>query len=222
MHQPETPNKQGFSPLIPIAILFCLIICYGVVLFLYGNKALPYAQIIILFLPALLLLKTRGHCKKSLIKVNAEMLGQAFLLTLPFSLFANTLIQIISDYLISHLIVPLDFAEMMQDLFHLNQPFGIGIDLLLLAVLPALCEEMLFRGYLHTELRAHLKPKATIILTATLFALYHMNPFFFLFYLVLGLVFGWLREKHQSLLAPMMAHFTNNVVAVLWMHYVAG
>ncbi len=61
------------------------------------------------------------------------------------------------------------------------------------ALLPALCEEIAFRGFILSGLQRRFKPRAAVVLCAFLFALSHMNVFQFLPAFFLGVVLGSLR-----------------------------
>ena len=82
-----------------------------------------------------------------------------------------------------------------------------------LAVLPAVCEELLFRGVVI----GLLKPageRVAVLLSAVLFALAHGTLTQIPFAFVLGLVFGYLYLRTGNLLLPMVLHFLNNAMSV--------
>jgi hypothetical protein len=83
------------------------------------------------------------------------------------------------------------------------------------ALLAPLCEEAAFRGHLLTVLLARLRPGGAIALTATLFALLHLDPVRFPAVLLLGLVFGWLAWRAGSLWPAVAAHGVNNTIGAL-------
>jgi membrane protease YdiL (CAAX protease family) len=82
-----------------------------------------------------------------------------------------------------------------------------------------LAEELVFRGYLHAALRSWLGPWSAIVTGALLFGLLH-GLTYALPIAVLGLWFGWLRERTGSLLPSMLGHALHNgtavVVAAAW------
>lgn len=92
--------------------------------------------------------------------------------------------------------------------------FSLLLNCLSTAVLPALVEEWIFRGYILGALRPH-GEKLAIVFTAVLFGLIHGNLLQFPFALILGLVLGWLTVQTGSLLPAVLLHFTNNLVSVL-------
>ena len=94
------------------------------------------------------------------------------------------------------------------------------INLIVIAIIPAIGEELLFRGViqkLFTEL-ANSKGFA-VILTAVLFSALHMQFFGFLPRFALGVLLGFLYVWSGSLWVPITAHFINNAMAVILTWY---
>jgi len=75
-----------------------------------------------------------------------------------------------------------------------------------IGVLPAICEEMLFRGFLYTSLRWKFGPLLSMVISAALFAAVHMDPGAFAPLFVLGFVFAFVFERTRSLIPNMVAH----------------
>lgn len=86
------------------------------------------------------------------------------------------------------------------------------ISLLSTAVLPALLEEMIFRGYMLRALRPYGETTA-IWVTALLFSLLHGNVLQIPFSFVLGWLFGYLTVRTNSIWPAVMVHFMNNAYA---------
>jgi membrane protease YdiL (CAAX protease family) len=89
-------------------------------------------------------------------------------------------------------------------------------------VLAPLGEELLFRGALFGWLRRHLHAGLTITLTAGLFAVIHMLPVVLPLAFILGLGFGWIRERTGSTTPCVIAHVLNNVALVAGAYLVSG
>jgi sodium transport system permease protein len=87
--------------------------------------------------------------------------------------------------------------------------------LLAFGLLPAVCEEIAFRGFILTGLQRRFRPRNAVILCSFLFALFHMNVFQFLPAFFLGVVLGLLTIRSQSLLPAMMFHLLHNGMLVL-------
>ena len=91
--------------------------------------------------------------------------------------------------------------------------------LLSVAGLPAIFEELSFRGVLQPLLiRATGSAFWGIALTAIVFSAIHFQFYGFLPRVLLGALFGWLAHRSGSLIPGMAAHFANNALAAvtLW------
>jgi membrane protease YdiL (CAAX protease family) len=86
---------------------------------------------------------------------------------------------------------------------------------LLVAVCPALFEELTFRGYVMARLDLILTPRETLLVQAALFSLLHLGVAIFPSHFVIGLVLGALRRRTRSLYPGMAVHLTWNA-AVVW------
>jgi len=71
--------------------------------------------------------------------------------------------------------------------------------LLVFVVLPALCEELAFRGFILSGLRCRLRPWKAVFLSSFLYALYQMNVFQALPHFLLGIVLALLVLRSGSL-----------------------
>lgn len=88
--------------------------------------------------------------------------------------------------------------------------------LLVLAILPAVAEELVFRGLLQRSLSRWLQSShGSVWLTAALFSLLHVQFLGLVPRFVLGLVLGYLYLWSENLLVPIVAHFTQNAGQVL-------
>lgn len=81
----------------------------------------------------------------------------------------------------------------------------------LLCTLPAICEEIFFRGYCQQSLASRFGAWPAILVTAGIFSALHSNPWYLHLYFLLGIVFGWVYEVTGTLWVPMLCHFINNM-----------
>ena len=113
-----------------------------------------------------------------------------------------------------------DTAKQMEALLKVHKPIDIVINVLIIAVLPAICEELCFRGALQRILINCTKnPWAGIIFTAILFSALHLQFQGFLPRMFLGVVLGALYWFSGSLWTSIVAHFITNAVQVLVASY---
>jgi sodium transport system permease protein len=90
--------------------------------------------------------------------------------------------------------------------------------LLVLAVTPAVCEELFFRGLVMSGLRRYGKWPA-ILISAFLFALAHSSIYRLLPTLFLGVLLGLIVWQTRSILCAMIVHAINNGIAVTLLHF---
>ncbi len=89
----------------------------------------------------------------------------------------------------------------------------------IIAVLPGIGEELVFRGLLQPQLqRATGNAHIAIWISAVLFSTIHMQFFGFVPRVLLGALFGYLYLWSGNLLIPMFAHFMNNGFSVLMLY----
>lgn len=93
--------------------------------------------------------------------------------------------------------------------------FEASFVIFIVAVIPALCEETLFRGLVQKSFERKLKPFWSIFITASFFGLYHFNPYGLVALVLLGAYFGYAAYVSDSIFVTMILHFLNNLVAVL-------
>lgn len=94
------------------------------------------------------------------------------------------------------------------------------IALVVIALLPAIGEELVFRGLVQKELhRLSGNIHLAIWISAALFSAFHLQFFGFIPRLLLGALFGYLYYWSGNLMMAMLAHFSNNAIAVLSLYY---
>ncbi|MDV3307987.1 MAG: CPBP family intramembrane metalloprotease [Cyclobacteriaceae bacterium] len=111
-------------------------------------------------------------------------------------------------------------AEITSFMTTFGSPGELLIALIVIAVLPAIGEEFVFRGLFQNELKGLTNnTHVAIWLAAFLFSAFHIQFFGFVPRLLLGGLFGYLYAWSGSLLIPIFAHFVNNALAVLSLYF---
>jgi len=101
---------------------------------------------------------------------------------------------------------------------------GYVICVLAMCIMPAVIEELLFRGVIFKSLLARKGQHAQIIavlLSALLFAVFHLNPAQLVYQFILGIIFALMYLKTGNILYPMLAHFINNFFVITYT-FIAG
>ena len=99
--------------------------------------------------------------------------------------------------------------------------YALIINLFMIAIVPAVGEELIFRGILQRKLNQWFgNVHVAVFVSAFIFSAIHMQFYGFLPRLFLGMLLGYLFVWTGSLWVPIFAHFVNNGLAVLvaWMN----
>lgn len=86
--------------------------------------------------------------------------------------------------------------------------------IIIVAILPAFCEEVIFRGTLAAALEGGRNKLASLAIVGALFALFHMNPAQTVHQFALGAFLGLLFLRSGSLWTTVIVHFFNNIVVI--------
>ena len=113
--------------------------------------------------------------------------------------------------------VPVEYLETMSDLLSADTVQRFIWLLFLAAIVPAVAEEALFRGIVLSSLRSRLPTAAAVVITGTVFGLFHLTPetaFRFLPTAWLGMLLSWVVVLSGSLPLAMLLHFLNNAAVL--------
>ncbi|MEM6345787.1 MAG: CPBP family intramembrane glutamic endopeptidase [Bacteroidota bacterium] len=88
-------------------------------------------------------------------------------------------------------------------------------NLLIFAILPAICEEAFFRGLIQRQLGRHLNPHVAIWIAAAIFSFIHFQFLGFFSRWVLGAMLGYFLYYSGSLWPSIFAHFCFNAISVV-------
>jgi sodium transport system permease protein len=220
---PATPSSEPRLPtpgsvlllLLGVAILY---VVGGVTLqLLFGEVGLALTQIGLLLAPALYFVARGGYDPVRTLALRApsrrQVLGGLLLLA------GGTPIAWMLAWAQSFVIeVPTEMLEAMADLFRTDDPLRILWLLVLVAVIPAISEEFLFRGVVLSGLRTRMSRWGAVGLTGFLFGLFHLTPytaFRFLPTAWLGLVLAWAVYESRSIWVGVLLHFLNNGIILM-------
>lgn len=185
-------------------------------------------QILFLLFPTFLLAKLLPDSIKETFKLNKISFRLVFFVVI--SVFA--LMEIAQILLLLQAQIPLpapiesavkELKQAMEETYKIlisaNGMGELSFVIVVIALVPAICEELLFRGLLQHSFVKGMGAKSGIILTGFLFAIFHFNPFAFIALLVLGIYFSFLAYRTNSIYSSMTAHFTNNFFASISFYY---
>lgn len=128
------------------------------------------------------------------------------LLSVGIAIFSYPVVVLLN--MVSMIFVENAMINVMPDVLQM----GLIPGLILMALLPALVEETIFRGMIYNTYSKR-RPIIGILLSALLFGLMHMNFNQLPYALYLGIIMALVMEACDSIVAPMIVHFTMNATS---------
>lgn len=169
-------------------------------------------EVLILLAPVLVYVKQKKVNFKRYFRLN-KITGKEALTSVLLTLLVYPLVGISSALLIKFYSL---FGEVRVPQINVKSGGLSSIySVLIIGVLPAICEEFFVRGLLSAPAKKSKGRKFTYFYTALLFMLMHVNPFNIVAPFILGYVFSVLNEKTNSLYSSMLGHFTFNTCSVI-------
>ncbi|MDD2959265.1 MAG: type II CAAX endopeptidase family protein [Lachnospiraceae bacterium] len=204
-------RSKGANRLIFIMIAISIISPY-VIIFIFGNQEftlyqnLALSQAIYLIPVLIYIIATRGQILNEL-----QLKPIRISIILMVILFAVLMMPVMSWLnLVSMLFARNYMASALTEA--VDTPFAMN--LLYVALIPAVSEEFMFRGIFFHSYRPAGILKAALV-SGLCFGMLHMNLNQFCYAFVLGVVFAFLVEATGSLISSMLAHFVINSSTVL-------
>lgn len=213
--------KKGTMPTISDgAILYAV----GLVLLIYVGSlvqlkfkmaGLAITQVMIICLPLLFAYYIKTDFKKtfSLRKINLKQILGGILIWMGGFVLINLITQI-TLYLFPQ---NMEVAEALTDAIIIKD--NLVLNLAIVALMPAICEEIFFRGFIFTSFKGKSSSKIAIITSGILFGFMHMDFLRIIPTSILGIIFAYTVYKSESIFIAMILHFINNSIAVLVSHY---
>lgn len=189
-------------------------------------------QILFLLLPALIFSKLIYEDVSTVIRFRLPKLAEIGLFSLGIfilTIFLNSFV-IIQNYYVDIWVQSSPFLQSLKSTFdqltemvektysqfmRIENEFDVVIVIAVVAVTPAICEEVMFRGYIQRSFELRFKKFGGALITALFFGLYHFNPFALIPLITLGLYFGYAAYKTDSIFTAIILHFINNFMATI-------
>lgn len=133
----------------------------------------------------------------------------------PMFLVAAALIGVSAWYLNLWIVVVISPPGGTGGLQTIVEQTPLVSTLFVLAVLPALAEEIVFRGVFARALAKRFVPLAAIGIASVVFSVYHLLPAQMISTFGLGLALAYLTLRADSAIPAMLAHLLNNAIAIV-------
>ena len=199
-------------------IVLSIVICGTILSRINSNTYFVIAEIIFILLPCLFLIKEdrKEISIKTLHLGNVDFEEIIYSIIIP--LFAYPLITIINSVFIIFL-PSVDIRNIRPVYTQTLNEFILQV--LFLALIPTICEELLFRSYFLQEYRKNGEIFA-IIYVSFLFSLTHLNPYNFIAPFLLSLLLNKIAILTNSVTPSIIGHFINNLLAIFFMDLQIG
>jgi hypothetical protein len=184
-----------------------------------GNSG---GQVLGLALPAVLLarLHTRGATDYLRLRgVDLRLLGLAMLGVVALQPVVQWLAQVNQQLPLPETVRTFEQTQLEMIRAVLESGLGVGFNLAMLALVPGICEELLFRGYAQRQFERAAGPVGGVLLSGLLFGAYHLRPSQLLPLVVLGVYLAYLTWRTGSLWSAVGVHVAHNGLAVLAARY---
>lgn len=241
-------ERHNISPI--LFAFISLIILFGtyqivgslITYLIYGARITPenvdgfrlitmLGQILFLLVPTLLLTKLATFDLKGFLRLNRVSILQSVLAVV--GIFSLQLI--LQVYMVFQDKIPLpqsiqpqlnQIKQAIEEAYkvlagssNLTEMFYV---ILVIALVPAFAEEILFRGLVQRSLEKSLNVTRGVIITGLVFGVFHLNPFSFVPLAAIGIYLGFLTSISGSIYYSITAHFFNNLIAVLALYFGYG
>ena len=123
-------------------------------------------------------------------------------------------VNLIISLAITYLPVPESWIKMLNENSEAILSSGMFMQILTVAIIGPIAEELLFRGLMLGSLSKHCNKWLAIIATSIVFGLVHGHPIGIIYASCLGILMGWLYCKTESLIAPIIFHMIYNLISV--------
>ena len=107
-------------------------------------------------------------------------------------------------------------AKLTEQLLNVHSLPALGFNILLIAMIPAFGEELFFRGAIQGVLGEKMNIRFAIWISAIVFSAIHFQFYGFFPRMLMGAFFGYLLFWGENLWLPIVAHFTNNAIAIVF------
>jgi len=105
---------------------------------------------------------------------------------------------------------PEGLSEVSTGLNDVITSIPMGIAFFIVAIMPAICEEALTRGFIQATFHSFKSKWSIVLLVGVIFGIFHLDPFRFLPTAILGGAMAYIMIETKNILLPMFFHFFNN------------
>lgn len=215
----NTEKKLEAPSLAETGFLFSIVTLLFITIGAYAQNRNIYSGLLItefgiILAPPVLLLAIRKYNMKEVLRLNKVSFLNLFIIfsMMAVSIWLVAILNIFNLWLLKSI-----FGRVYLPALPIDDN-SLFVNILLIGGTAGICEETMFRGVIQRSFEKF-GAVFSIVITAFLFGMLHMDFQKLLGTFLLGILIGFIVYRTNSLYAGMFAHFTNNTISVL-MNYI--
>lgn len=169
------------------------------------------SSVVVLLVLFIIFKARKKNIKEELLinKIDKRAILPIILMGLALNIFTEILISIIP------------FSEELLMQYSQNVALAFSgntlIDIIAVAIIAPIIEEIVFRGLVFTRLNKGINTVVAVILSSLLFAIMHMQLIWIIYAFIFGIIFNLIYIRFKSLLANILLHMSYNSVPFILM-----
>ena len=203
-----------------VVYLVAVFICQSILLIFFKQDSFCYQFICSLISPLVLFFtclyfssKRKEHFTGT---INAKKFNRIYFFIAILIVVAMYFGLGLINYFVAELVIKLGFS-VNNSTFDIGSPLKLIAFIISVAILPAICEEMFFRGLIFNSLKQ--KPIFAVLFSSLCFALYHASITQLIFQFIYGVMFALIVYRANSIIPSIIAHFINNFITLLFLYF---
>ena len=209
-----SPSKRQLNPVYGIAAFIIIEIIFFVVFaplqYYFGMLGLALTELGLLAC-TLLAVKLTGQSFREVFPLRRPKFGQVLgTLVLWGGCFLSTMLAT----LVLMYFFPEGFLQASSDINSIFNTVPAPVQLLIVAVMPAVCEEAMHRGFIQHSFQSVRSDWVIILSMGLFFGIFHMDPYRFLPTAILGIGLSYVMQKTHNIFLPALFHFVHNFISI--------
>ena len=209
-----SPSRRQLNPVYGIAAFIIIEIIFFVVFaplqYYFGMLGLALTELGLLAC-TLLAVKLTGQSFREVFPLRRPKFGQVLgTLVLWGGCFLSTMLAT----LVLMYFFPEGFLQASSDINSIFNTVPVPVQLLIVAVMPAVCEEAMHRGFIQHSFQSVRSDWVIILSMGLIFGIFHMDPYRFLPTAILGIGLSYVMQKTHNIFLPALFHFVHNFISI--------
>ncbi len=201
--------------------------CHGIILFAlelaififvcaplqlrFGMTGLAVTEIIFILISVIPVIITKNSVKE-VFPVKKPSAGQIFAV-IPFYI-SGFILNILIIWCITYFF-PDEMLQTEQGMTVLFASVPAILSFIIVAVMPAVCEEVLHRGFIQHSMGSIRNKWVLVTVMGLIFGIFHLDPVRFLSTAILGAILSYIMYETKNIILPALFHLLNNTVSLL-------